>query len=109
MAAAVECATVGGDALVVAGPEPIAYARMVRECAAVLGRRVWIVPVPAGLLAAFARLLAAIGLRPPFDAAELRRAAEDKAFDVAPMRQRLGVVPRPFAQGVAEKVAARAF
>jgi uncharacterized protein YbjT (DUF2867 family) len=109
IAAAVERTSRGAAPVVVAGPEPISYARMVRESAAALGRRVWIVPVPVGLLAAFARTLAAVGLRPPFDAAELRRAAEDKAFDVAPLRARLGISPRPFAQGVAEKVAARAF
>ncbi len=109
VAAAVERTSVGAVPIVIAGPEPIAYARMVRECAVALGRRVVVVPVPVGLLAAFARLLGAVGLRPPFDAAELRRAAEDKAFDVEPMRKLLGVEPRPFAQGVAEKVAARAF
>jgi uncharacterized protein YbjT (DUF2867 family) len=109
IAAAISCTSIGANPVVIAGPEPIAYARMVRECAAALGRRVWIVPVPVGLLATAARLVGAIGLRPPFDAAELRRAAEDKAFDVSAMRTLLGVVPRPFAQGVAEKVAARAF
>jgi uncharacterized protein YbjT (DUF2867 family) len=109
LAAAVERTSVGADPVVIAGPEPIAYARMVRECAAALGRNVWILPVPVKLLSGIARLLAALGLRPPFDAAELRRASEDKAFDVAPMRTLLGVDPRPFAQGVAEKVAARAF
>ncbi len=109
VAAAVERTRMGAPHIVVAGPEPISYARMVRECANALGRRVWIVPVPVALLAGIARLLGRIGLRPPFDAAELRRAAEDKAFDVSPMREGLGVVPRSFAQGVAEKVAARAF
>jgi hypothetical protein len=48
--------------------------------------------------------MAKLGLKPPFDAKELTRAAEDKAFDIAPMRARLGVAPRPFANGVAAKV-----
>ena len=109
IAAAIDRTSIGADPVVIAGPEPIAYARMVRECATALGRRVWIVPVPVGLLAAATRLMGAVGLRLPFDAAELRRATEDKSFDVSAMRTLLGVAPRPFAQGVAEKVAARAF
>jgi nucleoside-diphosphate-sugar epimerase len=93
-----------GAPLVLAGPEPIPYVRMVRDCAAALRRRVVPVPLPVPALAFAARAMAAAGLKPPFDATELTRAAEDKAFDVTPMRERLGVVPRPFAEGVAAKV-----
>jgi uncharacterized protein YbjT (DUF2867 family) len=104
VAAALERPEQDGPPLVLAGPEPIPYVRMVRECAAALRRRVVPVPVPVRALAFAARAMAAAGMNPPFDATELTRAAEDKAFDVTPMRERLGVIPRPFADGVAAKV-----
>jgi uncharacterized protein YbjT (DUF2867 family) len=103
--AALERPESDGAPIVLAGPTPIPYAQMVRECAATLGRHVIPVPVPVRALALLADAMAKLGLKPPFDAKELTRAAEDKAFDVEPMRARLGVVPRPFAQGVAEKAA----
>lgn len=103
--AALERPESDGPPLVLAGPEPIPYVRMVRECASALGRRMVPIPVPVRALAFVANAMAAIGMKPPFDAKELTRAAEDKAFDVAPMRERLGIAPRPFAAGVAEKAA----
>jgi hypothetical protein len=48
--------------------------------------------------------MATIGLRPPFNAAEIRRAAETKRFDVTELRTRLGVVPRGFADGLRLKL-----
>jgi hypothetical protein len=65
--------------------------------------------VPIPLLAFAARVAATAGIRLPFDAAELRRATEDKAFDVRAMREKLGVHPRTFAEGVRSKVEAGAF
>ncbi|HVO15416.1 MAG TPA: NAD(P)H-binding protein [Alphaproteobacteria bacterium] len=103
-AAAVARPDVVGTSIVVAGPEPIPYAAFVRACAAAVGRRAYILPVPSALLIGVASLLAALGLRPPFNAAELRRAAETKRFDVAALRDRLGVVPRPFAEGLRLKL-----
>jgi uncharacterized protein YbjT (DUF2867 family) len=104
VAAALERPESDGAPIVLAGPEPIPYSQMVRECAAALRRRIVVIPVPVRALALAARVMSSIGLKPPFDAKELTRAAEDKAFDVAPMRERLGVIPRPFADGVAMKV-----
>jgi nucleoside-diphosphate-sugar epimerase len=103
-AAAVARADVTGEAIVVAGPEPIPYSAFVGACASAVGRRAHVLPVPSALLIAGARLMTALGLRPPFDAAELRRAAETKRFDVAPLRDRLGVSPRPFAEGLRLKL-----
>lgn len=102
--AALERTDLNDDPIVLAGPTPIPYAQMVRESAAALKRWIVIVPVPVAALAAVARFAARIGIKLPFDATELTRAAEDKVFDVAPMRDKLGVVPRPFAEGVADKV-----
>lgn len=103
-AAAVARPEATGAAIVVAGPEPIAYADFVRACAAAVGRRAHVLPLPSALLIGLARLMAALGLSPPFDAAELRRAAETKRFDIAALRDRLGVAPRPFADGLRLKL-----
>lgn len=94
-----------GPPIVVAGPEPISYAAMARACAAALGRRAFILPLPLPILIATAGLLTRLGRRAPFDAAELRRATEDKRFDVADMEGRLGVRPRGFEAGLAARIA----
>lgn len=94
-----------GPPIVVAGPEPITYAEMVRTCARALGRRAVVVPIPTAAAAGIARCAAALGVRLPFEAAELRRAGEDKRFDITDMRRRLGVTPRPFAEGLRLKLA----
>ncbi len=103
-AAAVTVEHVPAEPIILAGPAPIPYREMVRTCAAAVGRRVAVVPVPVGLGAGVLGGLAKVGLRLPVSAAALRRTAEDKAFDVSPMIDGLGVTPRDFASGVAEKV-----
>lgn len=100
-AAAITGAEACGPPIVLAGPAPIAYAHLVRACAGSLGRRAHILPLPVALLVGLARVLRGLGLSPPFGPEELRRAAEDKDFDVTPMRRRLGVSPRPFEDGLA--------
>ncbi|MBT5413074.1 MAG: NAD(P)H-binding protein [Rhodospirillaceae bacterium] len=94
-----------GEPIVLAGPEAISYARMIRACGAALDRRIHVLPAPVGLLVGIARCARGLGLAVPFDAAELRRAAEDKRFDIAPMATRLGIAPRAFETGLAEKIA----
>lgn len=94
----------GPKAIVVAGPEPVSYVDFVRAVAAAAGlRRPHIVGVPPGLLLAAAPLTMWPGLPglPRVRRAEIRRLLEDKAFDTAEMRRRLGVVPVPLAQGLA--------
>lgn len=91
----------GPEAIVIAGPEPVSYAGFVRAVAAAAGLRPpRIVGVPPGLLLAAAPLTMLPGL-PRVRRAEIRRLLEDKAFDTACMRRRLGVVPVPLAQGLA--------
>ncbi len=88
----------------IVGPEPIPYRALVQATAAAVGRRAAIVPLPLSLLAALAKAAAAVGVRLPFNAAELRRGTEDKRFSPEPMRSLLGVSPRAFEDGVREKV-----
>ncbi len=92
-------------AVEVVGPAPMPYRDVVQQTAAAVGRRAWILPVPLFVLTGALTLLVGLGLRLPFDVAELRRGTESKRFDVEPMRTHLGVSPRPFADGVREKVA----
>ena len=89
-----------GAPVVIAGPEAITYRNMIECCAEALGKNVWIVPMPLRLLRSFARAATVLGLKLPVDADELARAAEDKSFDVGPLRDRLGIDPRPFAEGL---------
>lgn len=92
----------GPEAIVIAGPEPLAYADFVRAVARAAGiARPRIIPVPAlplRLLAPLTRLLPGV---PTIRRAELRRLSEDKAFDIGPMRAMLGVDPVPLARGLA--------
>lgn len=93
-----------GPPIVIAGPEPIRYADMVRACARATGRTIVTVPLPSALMRAGIRLASSLGFEPPFDAAEIRRAGEDKVFDVSEMRTRLGVAPRSFEDGLRLKL-----
>lgn len=90
--------------LVVAGPEPIPYAAMLRACARAMGRRLWLLPAPTGPLVAAVGAARRLGLPLPVTAPELRRFAEDKAFDVTPLHECLGVAPRSFAEGLRLKL-----
>ncbi len=93
-----------GAPVVVAGPEPMRYAEMIQTCARALGRRAVILPLPLWLGIAAASILRMIGVRGAPKPAELRRTGEDKAFDVAPLKKRLGVRPRAFAEGLRIKI-----
>jgi uncharacterized protein YbjT (DUF2867 family) len=88
--------------LVIAGPEAVTYADFARAVgvAAGLGRR-WILPFPAGPMILAARMAQHASRRPPVRPDEIRRLLEDKAFDIAGMRQTLGVEPIPLAKGLA--------
>lgn len=89
-----------GPPIVVAGPEPMSYAEFVRAVGEAIGVRALIVPAPAGPLMALAALTRFAPGLPTIRSDEVRRLLEDKAFDVEPMRRRLGVEPIPFAEGL---------
>jgi uncharacterized protein YbjT (DUF2867 family) len=92
----------GPRTLVIAGPAPLPYADFVRMIAAAAGLpRPRIVPLPAPPLLLAAALTRLIPGLPTVHAAEIRRLMEDKAFDIAPMRQILGIEPLPLAEGLA--------
>ncbi|MBN8905137.1 MAG: NAD(P)H-binding protein [Rhodospirillales bacterium] len=96
----------GPETLVVAGPEPVAYAEFVREVAAAAGlARPRLVPLPAWLLIAAALPTALLPVVPTIRPAEIRRLLEDKAFDIGPMVATLGVQPIPLQDGLARTFA----
>ena len=90
------------EALVIAGPRPLTYADFVRAVAAAAGLpRPRIVPVPVQLLIALSPLTNLLPGIPAIGPDEIRRLTEDKAFDIMPMFNRLGVNPIPLAEGLA--------
>ncbi len=92
----------GPHALVVAGPEAMPYRDFLAAVAEAAGLRPRpVLPVPAFVLMAAALLARPIPRLPRIGPDEVRRLLEDKAFDVGPMRQMLGVVPIPLGEGLA--------
>ena len=100
--AASRLAWTGPQAMVIAGPSPMPYrdflAAVVR--AAGLGPRP-VLPLPLWLLRGLAWCTRIIPDLPAIGADEIRRLTEDKAFDIAPMRDTFGVLPIPLEQGLA--------
>lgn len=84
----------------VGGPEPIPLAGVIRECAAALGRRAWILPIPLAPAHAAAVAARRIGLPFPVSPEQVLRLAESKAVDIGPARRDLGFAPRPFRDGI---------
>jgi NADH dehydrogenase len=103
MAAAVAAAVTRPEAaqasIDVAGPRPMTYREVVEACAAALGRRVRILPVPAWPFVAAETVAGWAGATLPL-IGELARMAEDKRIDIGPMRARLGVQTMEFAEGL---------
>ncbi len=93
----------GAETLVVAGPEAMAYRDFLAAVARAAGLRPPpVVPLPGRLLMALAPLTRILPVLPTIGAAEIRRLLEDKAFDVAPMRERLGVTGRSLERGLGQ-------
>ncbi len=94
------------ETLVIAGPTPLPYADFVRAVARAANLAApRIVPVPAAPLMAAASMTRFIPGLPRIGPAEIRRLLEDKAFDITPMRTRLGITPRTLAQGLTQTFA----
>lgn len=92
----------GPHSMVIAGPEPVTYAALLRAVAAAVGLpRPWIVPVPAQMMVIAARHSIRLPGVPRVAPDEIRRLLEDKAFDIGPMLATLGVRPMPLAEGLA--------
>ncbi len=79
--------------IVIAGPEPVTYRAFVAAIAQAIGRKVRIIPVPAPALMATAAMTRFLPFLPQIRTLEIRRLLEDKVFDIAAMRESLGVEP----------------
>lgn len=92
----------GPQTLVAAGPEPLPYRDFVRAVAEAAGLRpprlVNLPVTPLRLLAPLSRLVPGL---PAISADEVRRLTENKAFEIGDL-VRLGISPRPLAQGLDE-------
>lgn len=84
----------------VGGPEALPLSSVIHECAAAVGRRAFVLPVP--LAPAHAAAVFARRVRVPFPVSpeQVLRLAESKAVDIAPARRDLGFDPRPFRDGI---------
>jgi nucleoside-diphosphate-sugar epimerase len=92
----------GPETVVIAGPEPVAYADFVRAVArAAELRKPVILPFPAAPLILAARLTRHVSALPAIKPEEIRRLVEDKAFDIGKMRDLLGVDPVGLVKGLA--------
>lgn len=90
---ALDRATTPWPPLVIAGRDAVAYRDFVRAIAAAIGQRVRIVSVPTPVLLGAAALTRLLPVGPRIEAAQILRLLEDKAFDIATMRERLGIEP----------------
>ena len=91
-----------GQAIIVAGPAPMAYRDFLAAVARAAGLRVPpILPIPALPLRLLAPLTRLVPGLPRIGGDEIRRLTEDKAFDIGPMRRLLGVAPIPLGEGLA--------
>ena len=90
------------QAIVVAGPAPIAYRDFLCAVARAAGLSPpMVLPVPALPLRLLAPLTRVLPLVPRIGADEIRRLTEDKAFDIGPMRRELGIAPIALEEGLA--------
>ena len=100
--AALDRAWDAASSLVIAGPEPVRYADLVRAVAAAAGLRPpFVVSFPAWPLLLGARLTKHVRGLPVVRPDEIRRLLEDKAFDIGPMRSILGIMPVSLQVGLA--------
>ena len=99
--AALDAIPAAPEAIVIAGPAPLAYADFVRAVARAAGLPPpRIVAVPASLLLALSPLTRFPGL-PRVQRDEVRRLLEDKSFSVEAMQSTLRVYPLPLETGLA--------
>jgi len=99
--AAASRANTAPEVTIIAGPEPLTYRDFCNAVARAAGLTPRpILPLPAGLLMALSPLTRALPFLPRIGADEIRRLAEDKAFDITAMRETLGVAPLPLAEGL---------
>jgi uncharacterized protein YbjT (DUF2867 family) len=97
---AVERPETAGRCYDVAGPEPVAFADLLRAAAAAVGCRVRLMPVPLTPTIALTRGYERLSRRPGIRAEQWARLAEDKAFPIDAAARDLAYAPRTFDEGI---------
>ena len=102
MLAALDRTWDGPHSLTIAGPAPVSYGQFIQAIAAAAGLRmprILSFPIaPLIVAAALSRFLPGL---PTIQSGEIRRLLEDKAFDIGPMRELLGIEPMSLQAGLA--------
>jgi len=93
----------GANIVAIAGPG-LTWREMVTRCAASIGRRSLVLPIPAMPAVAALGYLHRLGIS-PVNADVIRRFGEDVNIPLATMTEQLGISPRDFASGIALAVA----
>jgi uncharacterized protein YbjT (DUF2867 family) len=101
---ALTCAAAEGREYNLAGADAVPLHELVRSVARLLGRRVWIVPVPVQMTAAAIAWWRTLHLPPRISPEQVLRLAEDKAFSFDPARLDWGFNPRSVREGLAQEV-----
>jgi uncharacterized protein YbjT (DUF2867 family) len=104
--AAAERPQAAGACYDVAGPEPLAFAELLRLSSAAAGCPVRLLPVPLSPVVALTRGYERLSRRPRVRAEQWQRLAEDKAFSIDAAASDLAYAPRSFAEGIREEAAA---
>jgi len=93
------------SAYTLAGPEPMTYRAMIETIARGLGRRATLLPVPLAPALWAVRCYETIARQPRVTREQIRRMAEDRAFDIALARRELDFAPVAFEEGVRRQIA----
>lgn len=91
----------GPETLVIAGPDAVTYRKFVSMIAQFSeSRKIRIISVPDWCIRMAAYILRKLPGVPRIEDAEIRRLTENKNFDIAPMKERLGVTPISLPEGL---------
>lgn len=88
------------QAFVLAAHQPVTYYEMVKICGELLGKKVWVLPVPTWLLKMMAKVLKFTPLKGKLREDQIDRLTEDKNFDVRPIEMMLGRNLLTFKEGL---------
>lgn len=102
--AAADGPSIGFRAFNLGGGRALRLREMIEIIARTLGRRVNIVPVPAGAAYIAAAAARAVPFFPRISREQIQRLLEDKSVDIAPARGAVGFAPREFEAGIEQEV-----
>jgi nucleoside-diphosphate-sugar epimerase len=102
----VERRSAAGRGYDVAGPEPLAFADVLRASADAVASRIALVPIPLAPVIAATRAYERISRSPRIRVEQWQRLAEDKSFPIDAAARDLDYTPRAFSDGIYAEAAA---